>query len=256
VADHTSRRPARQMRLVELVAAAQRRWGVRALVQSVERMVEPGALPTGIAPLDILLDGGLPRGRLTEFLGTPTSGMTTIALQALAPTQASGEIGAYLDMRGTFDGAYAAACGVDLPALLLVRPRGLDDALELTEALLTSGGIGLLVIDALTIVRRVNDAAPLQGALQRLLPAMAPHPGALLVLTPLRPARLLASAPDLASPFAHAAALRLHVVRQAWEPGAAAPKCSARLTVVKRRGGADGHAVELPITFPEYQERL
>jgi recombination protein RecA len=131
VADHEARQPLRQMRLVELVAAAQRRWGARALVQGVSHIAAPAALATGLPPLDTLLDGGLPRGRLTEFLGTPTSGMTTIALQALAHTQARGEIGAFLDLRGTFDAGYAAACGVDLASLLLVRPKRSSSAQRL-----------------------------------------------------------------------------------------------------------------------------
>lgn len=242
--------------LAGIVAAAQRRWGVRALAHGVGRMAAPPSLPTGLAPLDTLLDGGLPRGRLTEYLGTPTSGMATIALTTLAHTQAKGEIGAYLDLRATFDVGYAAACGVDLAALLLVRPKGLDDALELTEALLTSGSVGLLVIDALSLLRATNDAAVLAPALQRLLPAIAWHPGALLILSPLRAVRSPASVLDLHTPFVHAAALRLHIMRLEWSLVRDTPTCSVRLTVVKRHGGTDGQTVETPLAFPSDWGRL
>lgn len=219
-------------------------------MQGVQHVPTPPALPTGVAPLDALLGGGLARGALTELLGAPTAGMTTLALTALAHTQARGEVGALLDLRATFDGGYAAACGVALPAFLLVRPDGVLDALALAEALLTSGGVGLLVLDDLS-PRGGNDAALLAPALRRLLPAIAPHPGALPALTPLRASRPATCDPDLASPGAHAAALHLHVARLAWAPDSDPPMCLTRVTVVKRRGGTDGQSVELPIIFPD-----
>jgi hypothetical protein len=250
MADHEARHPARQMHLAELVAAAQRRWGVNALVQGARRLSTPPLAPTGLAALDALLGGGLPRGVLTEFLATPTCGMTTIAFTALARTQARGEIGVFLDMHMTFDGAYAAACGVDLPSLLLVRPSGVSDALELIEALLTSGGVGLLVADW-RAPHGTHDRALLAPALHRLLLTIAPHPGALVVLTPMRPARATARAPNFTSPFAQVAALRLHITRQGWAPESDPPMCTVGLTVVKRRGGVDGQRGELQVTFPD-----
>jgi len=250
VPDHEQASDRRQNPLAGLIAAAQRRWGLRALTWGAGRIAPSPALPTGLLPLDALLHGGLPRGRLTEFLGTPTSGMTTIALMALAHTQARGELAAWFDLRATFDAAYAAACGVDLPALLLVRPPGVIDALELAEALLTSGGVGLVVIDALARTRAAGERALASPALRRLLAAIAPHPGALLALTPLPAARARGHDDALHSPLAQPAALRLHVARQTWEDNGAAPACSVRITVLKRRGGTDGAATVLPLTFP------
>src|SRR3954447_1207568 len=80
--------------LQQIITAIQRRWGVRAL----RRLGQPGddaiaVIPTGFADLDHLLGiGGIPRGRITEFLGTPTSGMSTIVLTLLAQAQAAGDI--------------------------------------------------------------------------------------------------------------------------------------------------------------------
>jgi recombination protein RecA len=238
--------------LTRLIAAAQRRWGVRALRQGADAAAEHLTLPTGHAALDALLSGGFPRGAVTELLGTPTSGMTTLALTALAQSQARGEVGAYIDLSTTFDAAYAAACGVQLRELLLVRPTSAAEALELVEALLSSGGIGALVVDALTWLAGTPNGSSLIASAMRRLTTILPHqPGALIALTVLPyPAAIAERLRTHPSPLAHAAALRLQITRAAWESAGSHPGCQAHVAVLKRRGAADGGGLELSIAFP------
>lgn len=228
--------------LSRLIAAIQRRWGARALRRGAAVGGDPAPLPTSIAALDTLLNGGLPRGAITEYLGAPTSGMTTLALTALAHAQARGEPCAYIDAGGMFDAGYAAACGVALHDLLLARPTDVADALILLEALAGAGEFGMLVFDA------PPTLPALAGVLRRLTPVLARTPTVLLALTIL-PA--LHPPAGHGSPLAHAAALRLHIARYSWNittRGDAA--CMARVTVLKRRGAADGMSIDLPIIFP------
>src|SRR5262245_57015953 len=115
--------------LAELITAVQRRWGTRALrlLRAATEEVIP-VVPTGFHDLDSALRiGGVPRGRITELLGTPTSGMTTIALTLIAQAQAQGDLASYIDLSKTFDAEYAALVGVDLAALLLIRPTSAGD---------------------------------------------------------------------------------------------------------------------------------
>jgi recombination protein RecA len=121
--------------LAEIIAAMQRRWGTRALRLLRDSALAPTVLSTGFVEFDrALAIGGVPRGRLTELLGTPTSGMMTIALTLIARAQAQGDLAGYIDLSKTFDAEYAALVGVDLTALLLIRPRSAADALEVIQA--------------------------------------------------------------------------------------------------------------------------
>jgi len=165
-------------RLAELIATVQRRWGPRALRFLGAAMEETSpVIPTGFDDLDrALVVGGVPRGRITEVLGTPTSGMTTIALTLIARAQAQGDLAGYIDLSKTFAAEYAVHAGVDLAALLLVRPMSAPDALEIMQALIGSGGVGVLVVDALALLQSMpHDAVLLEQALRVLPAALAPR---------------------------------------------------------------------------------
>jgi recombination protein RecA len=196
-------------------------------------------LPTGVAELDTLLGiGGLPRGRLTEFLGTPTSGMTTLALRILAQAQLRGELVAYLDLPSAFDAEYAAWCGVDLATLTLIRPRTTTDALDIVYALLASGSLATLVIDQLLMLHESpGGGALLERALRVWKRPLAASSCVLLILTrlPYQPA-IIRSIGLYGSALGHAAALRLSITRAAWldEPEAQLG-CRTRISVLKHQ---------------------
>ncbi len=107
------------------------------------------AIPTGSLSLDIALGvGGIPRGRITEIYGPESSGKTTICQHIVAEAQKLGGMAAFIDMEHALDPSYAARCGVDIDNLLISQPDTGEQALEITEALVRSGAIDIIVIDS------------------------------------------------------------------------------------------------------------
>ena len=121
---------------------------------SVMRMGQESAMnvsviPTGSIGLDMALGiGGLPRGRIVEIYGPESSGKTTLSLHAVAQAQAMGGEVAYIDAEHALDPSYAQALGVDVDSLLVSQPDSGDQGLEITEQLVRSGAIDLIVIDS------------------------------------------------------------------------------------------------------------
>jgi recombination protein RecA len=103
--------------------------------------------PTGFYSLDAALGGGLPRGRIVELFGPPC-GKTTLLLQIAAHAQERGAGAAWIDADHSFDPAYAAALGVDLGRMAVVRPESAEQAIEMGQRLAESGAIELLVLDS------------------------------------------------------------------------------------------------------------
>lgn len=107
------------------------------------------AISTGIANLDIALGiGGLPKGRIIEIYGPESSGKTTVALHAVAETQKCGGNVAFVDAEHALDPVYASKLGVNIDQLYVSQPDTGEQALEITEALVRSGAIDMIVIDS------------------------------------------------------------------------------------------------------------
>jgi len=107
------------------------------------------AIPTGALALDLALGiGGIPRGRVTEVFGSEASGKTTLAQHIIAETQRAGGIAAYIDAEHAFDPTYAAHCGVKLADLLISQPDTGEQALEITERLVRSSAVDVVIIDS------------------------------------------------------------------------------------------------------------
>lgn len=118
-------------------------------------------LPTGILPLDVALGvGGLPKGRIVEAFGPEASGKTTLCLSAIAETQKNGGIAAFVDVEHALDPAWAQTLGVKLDDLLVSQPDTGEQALEIVETLVRSGGIDILVVDS---VAALVPRAELEG---------------------------------------------------------------------------------------------
>lgn len=106
-------------------------------------------IPTGSLGLDIALGvGGVPKGRIVEIYGPESSGKTTVALQMVAQAQKAGGTAAFIDVEHALDPVYARALGVDIDGLLVSQPDTGEQALEITEALVRSGAIDIVVIDS------------------------------------------------------------------------------------------------------------
>lgn len=106
-------------------------------------------IPTGSIGLDMALGvGGIPRGRVAEIFGPEGSGKTTLCQHIIAEAQRDGGIAAFIDVEHVLDPAYAAKCGVNVEELLISQPDTGEQALEITEALVRSGAVDVVVIDS------------------------------------------------------------------------------------------------------------
>lgn len=141
---------ARQVALDKALGDITKRYGDGAIMRLGEAshlLVE--AIPTGSLSLDIALGvGGIPRGRITEIYGPESSGKTTIAQHIVAEAQKLGGTCAFIDMEHALDPKYASSCGVNLENLLISQPDMGEQALEITETLVRSGAVDVVVIDS------------------------------------------------------------------------------------------------------------
>ncbi len=133
---------------------------------SIMRMGEKGsmaieAVQTGALALDLALGvGGLPRGRVIEIFGPESSGKSTLAMHVVAEAQRNGGICAYVDAEHAMDPVYARAIGVDIDQLLISQPDTGEQALEITDMLVRSGAVDVLVIDS---VAALTPRAEIEG---------------------------------------------------------------------------------------------
>ena len=143
---------------------------------SIMRLGEQGAaveiesVSTGSLGLDIALGiGGLPRGRIVEIYGPESSGKTTLALHCIAEAQKSGGVCAFVDAEHALDPIYARKLGVDLSDLLISQPDTGEQALEITDTLVRSGAVDVLVIDS---VAALTPKAEIEGDMGDSLPGL------------------------------------------------------------------------------------
>jgi recombination protein RecA len=144
-------------------ATAERGRAVDAAILSIEKQFGRGSImklgsaerqsvdsiPTGSIALDLALGvGGIPRGRITEVFGPESSGKTTLCQHVLAEAQQRGGVVAFIDVEHALDPGYARACGVNVDELLVSQPDTGEQALEITETLIRSGGIDCVVLDS------------------------------------------------------------------------------------------------------------
>ena len=124
-------------------------------------IVDVPAISTGSIGLDVALGiGGLPRGRVIEIYGPESSGKTTLAIHAIAEAQKAGGIAAFIDAEHAFDRFYAEKLGVDIENLLISQPDNGEQALEITDHLIRSGAVDIVVIDS---VAALTPKAEIEG---------------------------------------------------------------------------------------------
>jgi len=110
--------------------------------------VKVECIPTGSISLDLALGGGIPKGRIIEVYGPESSGKTTLTLHAIAEVQKQGGTAAFIDAEHALDPSYAKRIGVDVENLLLSQPDNGEQALEITETLVRSSAVDLIVVDS------------------------------------------------------------------------------------------------------------
>jgi hypothetical protein len=201
------------------------------------RQTAASRLPTGIDPLDRLISGGLPRGRLTELVGRRSSGRFSVIVAALASATSAGEVAALVDRGSYLDPQSAREAGVELERLLWARARRVKEALAAAEMLLSTG-FALVAVDL--------GLPPLRGAVPeaawvRLARAAEVEHAALLLATPYR-----------VSGFAAGAVVRMDGARFAWVGGGAAPRLlvgtGSRLSLEREVQGSPRRAEMLSLT--------
>jgi len=140
----------RDRALETTVAQIKRRFGEGAIMKlgdSTGLNVE--AIPTGCLALDMALGiGGIPRGRITEIYGPESSGKTTLCQHIIAECQKMGGVAAFVDVEHALDPSYAEKCGVNIADLYISQPDTGEQGLEITEALVRSGAVDVVVIDS------------------------------------------------------------------------------------------------------------
>lgn len=141
-----------KMKAVEFaIEQIERQFGTGAIMRLGENPtdVAADAISTGSVSLDLALGiGGIPRGRVTEIFGSEASGKTTLAQHIIAEAQKAGGIATYVDAEHALDPAYAANCGVNIDDLLISQPDTGEQALDITETLVRSGAVDVIVIDS------------------------------------------------------------------------------------------------------------
>lgn len=126
-----------------------KRFGVGAIQLLGDTPVQQPALSTGILPLDMAIGiGGLPKGKIVEIYGPESAGKTLLTLCAIAETQKAGGICAFIDAEYALNTSFAKNVGVDTDSLILAQPNDGEEALEIVEQLIRSGGIDLIVVDS------------------------------------------------------------------------------------------------------------
>ena len=156
-------------------ASSDKKKAIETAMQQIEKMYGKGsimrygdgnvanveAIPTGSLALDLALGiGGLPRGRVVEIYGPESSGKTTLALHVLASAQKRGGEVAFVDAEHALDPVYAAAIGVDIDSMLVSQPDTGEQALDITDALVRSGAIDVVVVDS---VAALTPRAEIEG---------------------------------------------------------------------------------------------
>ena len=132
------------------ISQIEKRFGKGSVMKLGEApLVKVQGIPSGSLALDLALGiGGIPKGRITEIFGPESSGKTTLAQHIIAEAQKLGGTVAYVDAEHALDPSYAANCGVNVDDLLISQPDTGEQALEITEALVRSGAVDVIVIDS------------------------------------------------------------------------------------------------------------
>ncbi|HSX00863.1 MAG TPA: recombinase RecA [Candidatus Saccharimonas sp.] len=145
----TAEREARLKAIDLAVAQIEKQFGAGSIMKLGEgHKIDIETISTGALSLDLALGGGLPKGRIIEIYGPESSGKTTLALHAVAEVQKNGGVAAFVDAEHALDPEYAGRLGVNLDTLLISQPDTGEQALEITETLVRSSAVDLVVVDS------------------------------------------------------------------------------------------------------------
>jgi recombination protein RecA len=152
----------RKAALQQVIAQIEKQYGQGSIMQMDEhRYARVEAIPTGAMSLDLALGGGgIPKGRITELFGPESSGKTTLALHVIANAQRAGGVAAFIDAEHALDTTWAKKLGVNVSSLLISQPDTGEQALDITEMLIRSNSVDVIVIDS---VAALTPKAEIEG---------------------------------------------------------------------------------------------
>ena len=158
----TDKQSDRDKNIEMAMSQIERQFGTGAIMKMGDEEIQKiGAISTGALSLDLALGiGGVPRGRIVEIYGPESSGKTTLALHIVAEAQRTGGLAAFIDAEHALDPVYARAIGLDVDELLISQPDTGEQALEITDMLIRSGALDVVVIDS---VAALVPRAELEG---------------------------------------------------------------------------------------------
>jgi recombination protein RecA len=169
--DATLNASEKQKALAAAMAQIEKQFGKGSVMKMGDKEIpKMDVISTGSIKLDAALGiGGLPRGRVVEIYGPESSGKTTMCLQVVAECQKAGGVAAFIDAEHALDPLYASKLGVNLEELLISQPDSGEQALEICEKLVSSGGVDLVVIDS---VAALTPKAEIEGDMGDSLPGL------------------------------------------------------------------------------------
>ena len=152
----------KQKALEQVIGQIERQFGKGSIMRLGDNAkISVDVIPTGCPTLDVALGiGGMPRGRIVEIYGPESSGKTTVALHVIAEAQKMGCVAAFIDAEHALDPIYAGNLGVDINSLYVSQPDSGEQALDITDSLVRSGGVDVIVIDS---VAALTPKAELDG---------------------------------------------------------------------------------------------
>ena len=152
----------KQKALEQVISQIERQFGKGSIMRLGDSTkIAIDVIPTGCPTLDVALGiGGMPRGRIVEIYGPESSGKTTVALHVIAEAQKMGCVAAFIDAEHALDPIYAGNLGVDINSLYVSQPDSGEQALDITDSLVRSGGVDIIVIDS---VAALTPKAELDG---------------------------------------------------------------------------------------------
>lgn len=239
-------RSRRSRKLQHTISIIQQRWGPAAIRTAKPSAAPHPALPTGFRAVDQLLGiGGLPRGRITEFIASGTAGQATLAAKTLAQAQRLCQHAAWVDVAHTVDLDFLARCGLAFDAFTILRPWDFAHALAMTGDLLRGGGIGALVLDSIADPLPDEQKA-LDTALREWNPFLSRTLCTLIVLT--ETPSLDAYPAGLSLPFF--ASVRLRFQRRNWlYRRNQVVGFTATVTALKNRFGPSGQSALIQVKY-------